>query len=375
MPRFDRYMLSQLMVLFGFFSLILVLVLWVNRAVRLFDQLIGDGQTALVFLEFSARTLPVAIAAVLPIACFAAAVYVTNRMSQESELIVVQATGYSGFRLARPVLVFGMVVAVLMSLLSHVLMPMSTARLLDRTAEVSQNITAKLLSAGQFQYPAKDVTLFISDITDRGELVGLFLSDSRNPERSVTYTAKSALLVRGESGAKLVMFDGQAQTRRASTNQISITTFADFAYDIDGLISSVPTSKRKVDELSTSELLAATPALLDETGASRATLVTEAHLRFARPLLAPVSALMGFAFLMVGSFSRFGIWPRVVWATIALILIKLGENFVTGKVLEDANLWPLMYIPAFGGTVIAIALLWLSARPSLLRRRTRELTT
>jgi hypothetical protein len=71
MPRFDRYMLSQLMVLFGFFSLVLVLVLWVNRAVRLFDQLIGDGQTALVFLGFSALTLPVAIAAVLPIACFA----------------------------------------------------------------------------------------------------------------------------------------------------------------------------------------------------------------------------------------------------------------------------------------------------------------
>ena len=373
MPRFDRYMLSQFMVLFGFFSLVLVLVLWVNRAVRLFDQLIGDGQTALVFLEFSALTLPVAIAAVLPIACFAAAVYVTNRMSQESELVVVQATGYSHFRLTRPILVFGIIVAVLMSLLAHVLIPMSTARLLDRTAEVSQNITARLLSAGQFQHPAEDVTVFISDITERGELLGLFLSDARNPERSVTYTAKSALLVRSENGPKLVMFDGQAQTLRASTNQIAITTFSNFAYDIGRLISSTPTGQRKVDELSTWELLSATPALQNETGASHATLITEGHLRFARPLLAPVSALMGFAFLLVGSFNRFGIWPRVVWATVALILIKLGENVVTAKVLGDANLWPLMYLPALGGAMIAIGLLWLSAHPSLLRRRTREI--
>jgi lipopolysaccharide export system permease protein len=302
-------------------------------------------------------------------------VYVTNRMSQDSELVVVQATGYSGFRLARPVLVFGVVVAFLMSLLSHVLMPMSTARLLDRTAEVSQNITAKLLSAGQFQHPANGVTLFISDITERGELVGLFLSDARNPERSVTYTAKSALLVRGERGAKLVMLDGQAQTHRASTNQIAITTFTDFAYNIGGLISSAPTSKRKVDELSTSELLAATLALQDETGASHATLITEAHLRFVRPLMAPVSALIGFAFLMVGSFSRFGIWPRVVWATITLVLTKLVENITTSKALADASLWPLMYLSVLGGTLIAITLLWLSARPSLLRRRTRESTT
>ena len=58
MARFDRYILSQLMVLFGFFSLILILVYWVNRAVVLFDRLIADGQSATVFLEFTALSLP-----------------------------------------------------------------------------------------------------------------------------------------------------------------------------------------------------------------------------------------------------------------------------------------------------------------------------
>ncbi len=35
MSKFDRYMLSQLMTLFGFFALILVSVYWINRAVSL----------------------------------------------------------------------------------------------------------------------------------------------------------------------------------------------------------------------------------------------------------------------------------------------------------------------------------------------------
>ena len=39
MSRFDRYLLSQLVALFGFFALILVSVYWVNRAVGLFDRL------------------------------------------------------------------------------------------------------------------------------------------------------------------------------------------------------------------------------------------------------------------------------------------------------------------------------------------------
>ena len=48
-------------------------------------------------------TLPGVIGVVLPIAAFAGAVYVTNRLSTESELTVMQATGYSPYRLIRPV--------------------------------------------------------------------------------------------------------------------------------------------------------------------------------------------------------------------------------------------------------------------------------
>ena len=50
-------MLSQLMVLFGFFALVLVSIFWINKAVRMFDKLIGDGQPAWVFFEFTALTL------------------------------------------------------------------------------------------------------------------------------------------------------------------------------------------------------------------------------------------------------------------------------------------------------------------------------
>ena len=74
--RFDRYILAQLVMLFGFFALVLVLVYWVNRAVILFDQLIANGQSAVVFLEFTALSLPNVIRVVLPIAAFAGSIYV-----------------------------------------------------------------------------------------------------------------------------------------------------------------------------------------------------------------------------------------------------------------------------------------------------------
>jgi lipopolysaccharide export system permease protein len=72
-------MLSQFMVLFGFFALVLIAIFWINKAVRMFDRLIADGQSTWVFMEFTALTLPGVIGVILPIAAFAAAVYVMHR--------------------------------------------------------------------------------------------------------------------------------------------------------------------------------------------------------------------------------------------------------------------------------------------------------
>ena len=43
---------------FAFFTLVFALVMWINRAVTLFDELVTDGHSAKVFLEFSVLALP-----------------------------------------------------------------------------------------------------------------------------------------------------------------------------------------------------------------------------------------------------------------------------------------------------------------------------
>ncbi|MFT7145928.1 MAG: lipopolysaccharide export system permease protein, partial [Yoonia sp.] len=235
LAKFDRYMLSQLMVLFGFFSLILVLIYWINRAVVLFDQLIADGQSFNVFLEFSALSLPSVIQIAMPLASFAATIYVTNRMSTESELTVMQGAGYSPFRLARPVLYFGLIVALFMSVLTHFLVPMSISRLAERQTNIAQNASARLLTEGQFLEPANGVTFYIREITPSGALSDIFLSDVRSPNRQVTYTASQAFLVREQDSSQLVMIDGLIQTYTASDQRLFTTTFDDFAFNISAL--------------------------------------------------------------------------------------------------------------------------------------------
>ena len=360
-------MLSQLLALFGFFSLVLVAVYWINRAVGLFDKLIGDGQSALVFLEFSLLTLPFIIQLVLPISAFAATVYVTNRLTSESELVVMQATGFSAFRLARPVLYFGLIAALMMMALMHILVPISRTMMADRNAEISENVTARFLTEGQFTHPAKGITLYIREITENGELLDIFLADDRAEETRTTYTALRAYLVRGTDGPKLVMFDGMAQSIARADARISVTRFADFAYDLAKLVNGKVRKEREVDELSTRELLFPTEAVLTETGRTRAAFLFEGHSRFGQPLLATAAALIGFAALLLGAFSRFGLWRQILFAVLLLIVVQTVNTVVTSAGRLDDKGWILAYVPALFGIGIAAGLLWLAQRPRRVR--------
>ena len=363
LPRFDRYMLSQLMVLFGFFALVLVAVYWVNRAVILFDRLIADGHSALVFLEFSALSLPSVIALVLPVASFAAAVYVTNRLMGDSELTVVQATGYSPWRLARPVFVFGLIVALMMSILTHFLVPASILQLKEREVEISGSVSARLLREGAFLHPGPGVTFFIREITPEGELRDVFMSDRRQDDREVTYTAERAYVVQSDEGPRLVMIQGLAQTLRDNTNALSTTLFENFTYDISNLITQNENANLRPRHLATWDMITRPDEMAKLTRVDRARINEELHGRFQQALLGVVAAMIGFATLLTGSFSRFGVGRQIVVAIFLLVVVKLVESAVTDPTRDIAAAWPLVYLPSVVGLMIAGLVLHIAARP------------
>ena len=368
MTRFDRYMLSQFMVLFGFFALVLVSIFWINKAVRMFDRLISDGQSTWVFLEFSALTLPGVIGIVLPIAAFAGAVYVTNRLSSESELTVMQATGYSPWRMARPVLFYGLIVALMMSALSHYLIPASLAQLEERRMEVSRNVTAKLLTEGEFLHPANGVTFYIREISPEGELRDVFLSDRRNPDTAVTYTSAQAYLVQEGGGTKLVMINGLAQSLAREGQRLFTTTFEDFSYDISALVATNEANLNRIAFASTWDLITDARAVAERTNVSHAEALSVLHNRFTSALMCVVAALVGFATLLLGGYSRFGVWRQILTAFVLLVGLKLIEGAVAGPVLRSAILWPLLYLPVLSGVSLSVTLLYMAAYPGILRR-------
>jgi len=125
---------------------------------------------------------------------------------------------------------------------------------------------------------------------------------------------------------------------------------------------------RSRDELSTPELLFPTEALIAETGASRASLLSDGHGRFAQALLAPAAALIGFATLLLGAFSRFGLWRQISGAIVLLVIVQMVNNAGTAASMRGVWAWPLVYSAPVFGILVSVVLLWMAQRP---RRRHR----
>ena len=365
--KFDRYILSQLMVMFGFFALVLVSVYWVNNTVKVFDRLISDGHSAAVVLEFTLLSLPNVVRSVLPIAAFGAAVYVTNRLSSESELTVMQATGFSPWRLAWPVIVFGVITATMMSIMTHTLVPVSLQQLRDRETDIAKDLYARLLRPGTFLHPAKGITLYIRDISDDGRLSDIFVSDRRNPDVSNIYTAKTAYLMRDTRGTKLVMVNGLVQVLSTKDQLLSTTSFEDLSYDISALIKTRTDKNRNIKQIPTGELLRWSGQIAEQNGVSLGRVLQEAHGRFQQPLLCLVAALIGFSTLLTAGLSRFGVGRQIVFAIALLVLIKLTESVMIDPVRANPNLWPLIYAPTLVGCLLTLGCLSYVARPPFRR--------
>ncbi len=356
--------------LFGFFALVLVLVFWVNAAVALLDSLLGDGQAVGTFLLLSVLTLPSVMTKVLAIAGFAATVFVINRLSSESELVVAQASGFSPFRLSRAVLIFSLFVTLMIAALSHVLVPLAQRESDLRRAEITQDLTARFLNEGTFVHPASGMTFYVREISPASELLDIYLSwhDEASGTRD-NFTAKRALIVREEDGPMLLMFDGMSQSYTIEDRRLAVTRFDSFAYSLAEFMGGDTTPAQRISSTTSYELLTGGAALREELDATQAETRLAIHERTGEALLAVAAVMIGFATLIAGGFSRFGLTRQILFAVVLLVSVKLVDNAAATRAYDGA--WPLLYLPVAFGATIAYALLWRAGRPDLGQRRIR----
>ena len=350
MNLLDRYILSSLLGPFGFFALVFAGILWLLQSLRLVDTVISSGQSAIVFLEFSALVLPNVMLFVLPLATFAAALFTINRLYTESELVVMLMSGQSPWTILRPLLAFSGLAMLAMFSITLYLYPLSVTKLGDRLGDIRADFANSLIVAGQFRHPSQGVTFYIRDTNTAGEMAGIFLHDERDASQSVTYSANRAVLVGDTETAQIIMFDGIAQRFNRSDETYSTVQFARFAYDVSGFLSQKRDRRRHPREFFAAEALNPSDAMLQK--AALGDYLAEAHDKIQLPILTFVLPLIALGAVMIGSFRRGGFAIRIAVAVGLLVVVQALTIVTKSSVQNNPVQWWLAYLPA-AVTVIA----------------------
>ena len=342
MSGVTRYILRQLFAPMLFVVLALTGVIWLTQSLRFIDKIVSNGLSVAAFLQFTSLLLPRALAIVLPIALFLAVLHVYNRLRTDSELVVLWAAGLSKSALARPALLLAAAVTLVTYGLTLYLAPLAHRTFKDEQYRLRSDYAALLLQEGVFNTLSQNLTVYIRERQSGGEMVGILVHDGRDRSKPVTMMAERGALVRGPTGPRFVMVNGNRQQVDREKGVLSLLYFDKYSLDLSLFAPESLERWRTPGERFLGELLF--PGDTPEDRRNRDKLVVEGHRRLTAPLYTIVLTLIALSAVLAGEFNRRGQVQRILAAAAAAVLAEtmgLGLTMLTAKL---PVLIPVLYL-------------------------------
>ncbi len=296
MGSIDKYIFRTTLVSFALVLVSLTGVIWITQALRGIDLMTSQGQTILTFLGITSLVIPSLVWIISPIALMIAISHTLNKLATDSEIIVMNAAGFSPFRLFYPFFYATCVVAVLVAFIAAYLAPDGLRRIKQWDAEITADVLTNILQPGRFAQLDQNLTIRIRERQPGGLLVGIFIDDRRDPKERVSIVADHGTVVKGDSGSFLVLEDGNLERFEVDKRDPALVAFARYGFDMSKFSNQGHDVALGIRERYIWELLwppADDPIFTQLPGQFRA----ELHDRFMSPIYPFAFAALTFAFL------------------------------------------------------------------------------
>ncbi len=371
MKALDRYMVLQLLATTFATGVALTFTVWLTQSLRLFDYIINRGLPAEKFLTVALLLMPSFLTIVLPVSTFVSVLFVYNKLTTDNELIVMRACGLSQLQVARPALILGALVTLLMFVITLFVLPWSFRSFKDLQHDIRTNYSSILLQEGVFTEIDDDVVIYIGERTEDGKLLDVLVHDTREPEAPVTIMSEISEILGGSQGPVLVLYRGQRQQFDRETRELSNLSFDRYTLELTEQGAAQQRSWREPSERYLHEIFRPPQNRDDER--LRGELLANGHQRIALPLYTPALVLLGIAPFLAGEFSRRGYWKRILAAVLAMALLQVQILALEDMVAGDLDLLPVIYIGVLAPNFLLAWLLFF-ARPErwAARRRLRR---
>jgi len=296
-------------------------VFFIPQLVRLMDLVVrhsgGVGTVALLFL----CVLPPVLVFTIPMAVLVGVLIGLGRLSADSEIVALHASGISLRRLLLPIGAVALGCSLVTLLITSWLSPLSIRTLRNLEDQILSSQAPFAVQPRVFDERFPHWVLYVQDVTAAAtHWRDVFLASSASAQTSTITTAKDAVVLSGAQKDEIEIHLGDGGTHEYDSRQperYNVTTFGETDIPIDVTTSGTGPSHATVQD---SEKYL--PALLADKGPARRDAQVEIQRRIAFPAACLVFALLG---VPIGVRPRRG--GRAAGMILTLILIG-GYYFI-----------------------------------------------
>jgi lipopolysaccharide export system permease protein len=191
----DRYMLKRVCWPLAGAIVIGMAALLLERLIRLLDLFANRGGPLTLILKMLGNLVPHYLAIAIPAAFFVGILYATLRLSNDSELDVMRASGLSLRRLAAPMLMMAVVLTVASAIILGFLQPYTRYAYRALVYIVTETSWNSAIERGAFFSGFGGKTILIGDIADGGRtLKKVFIQETDAKGNNIALTAQTGAL-------------------------------------------------------------------------------------------------------------------------------------------------------------------------------------
>ena len=342
MSRLQFYILRHLTGPFLVFLISLTGVVWLTQSLRFVDWIVNKGLPADVFFRLAANILPGILTIIMPIALFAAVLYSYHRLQSESEIVIMRNAGMGNREIGRPALILGFVVTLATYSMTLYFLPVGARAFKDIRVELRSDLSYILLQEGTFNTPTDNLTIYARQRRSGGELIGILVHDTRNPDKPITMMAERGALIKTDGGSRFILVNGNRQEIDRKTDQVSILHFDRYALDLSQFVKAPKGRWLEENERFLHELIWLENDPNDIANAKK--LRAAAHDRMTSPLFALAFALLALSAVLGHRQSRRSMGMRLVVACGILLLFRAASfGFVSLSGRSEFAI-PLIYL-------------------------------
>ncbi len=213
-------------------------ITWTVQVLQRIDFLTTSGQTFQTIIQFSSLLIPSAVPLVMPFALIIAITQTLSTMNQDSELVVINASGAPRSAVMRPILILAAVISVVSFLIANYVDPYARMNMRAMIANASADLMHVIIQEGTFRKLADNLYIQVAERRTDGSIGGLFIADSRDPTLDLIYYAADGAIASSPSGDMLLMKNGEVQRRNVSDGTVSIIKFDSYAFDLSQFTSA-----------------------------------------------------------------------------------------------------------------------------------------